>query len=143
MENKPKKCFQCGAEMPNGPQFWINTMTGERHNFCSLKCSEKWEKISKITMGISRKSISLTTPLTVKEKQELFSTLFGFTFTDENRDGHFVLYDDEGYEFYGPSKNLQFAFITLADFFSYTAHRAKLQGYADAQYSIRKAIGIK
>lgn len=91
---------------------------------------------------MSKRTISLTTPLTVAEKQELFPNLFGFNFTDETFEGHFVLYDDDGYEFYGFDKNLQFKFITLADFFSYTAHLAKLQGYADAQYAIRKAMGL-
>lgn len=85
----------------------------------------------------------LTRPLTVKEKQELFSNLYGFTFTDENRDGHFVLYDEEGYEFYAFKQHDNFHFRTLADFLSYTAYRAKLQGYADAQYQIRKALGIQ
>jgi len=133
--------------MPNGSLYYINISADKKADFCSISCSEAaqkkvWEEISKKKTDINRKSISLTTPLTVKEKQELFSTLFGFTFTDENRDQHFVLYDDEGYEFYGSDKNLKFQFITLADFFAYTAHRAKLQGYADAQYTIRKALGI-
>ena len=39
-------------------------------------------------------------------------------------------------------ENCQFDFSTLAGIFSYTAHRAKNQGYSDCQYAMRKVLGI-
>lgn len=87
----------------------------------------------------------LTEKLTVEQKKELLRTLFGFDLinVDEEEGGeHWVVYDEEGYEFYGIDANCQFDFSTLAGFFSYTAHRAKNQGYSDAQWNIKKALGI-
>lgn len=83
----------------------------------------------------------LTKKLTQEEQQDLVQTLFGFNFEDVG-DGHMVLYDEEGHEFYGSNDNSQFDFSTLAGVFSYTAHRAKNQGYSDAQWNIRKALGV-
>jgi hypothetical protein len=82
----------------------------------------------------------LTKKLTQEEQQDLVHTLFGFNFKDD--DGHIVLYDEEGYEFYGKNENSRFDFSTLAGVFSYTAYRAKNQGFKDAQYNIRKALGL-
>jgi len=87
----------------------------------------------------------LTEKLTKEQQKELLQTLFGFDLinVDDSEGGeHFVVYDDEGYEFYGSDYNCQFDFSTLARFFIYTAHRAKNQGFADAQYKIRTALGI-
>ena len=76
--------------------------------------------------------IMFTEQLTTKQKKELLQTLFGFDLinVDESENGeHWVVYDEEGEEFYGSNENCQFDFSTLAGFFSYTAHRAKNQGY--------------
>lgn len=46
----------------------------------------------------------LTEQLTVKQKKELIQTLFGFDLinVDESEGGeHWVVYDEEGEEFYG------------------------------------------
>jgi hypothetical protein len=83
----------------------------------------------------------LTKKLTQEEQQDIVQTLFGFNFEDVG-EGHIVLYDEEGYEFYGSNENCQFNFSTLAGVFNYTAHRAKNQGFEDAQYKIRKALGL-
>lgn len=80
----------------------------------------------------------LTEKLTKKQRGEILNDLFGFTF---NKNG--TLIDDEGREFYGINNNCQFDFSTLAGIFSYTAYRAKNQGYKDAQYNICKALGIR
>ena len=79
----------------------------------------------------------LTKKLTQVEQAEILEALFGFTFDDD------VLIDDDGSEFYGFPRHCQFDFSTLAGIFSYTAYRAKNQGYADAQYNIRESLGIK
>ena len=83
----------------------------------------------------------LTKKLTQEEQQNLVQTLFGFNFEDVG-EGHMVLYNEEGYVFYGSNENCQFDFSTLAGVFSYAAHRAKNQGFGDAQYKIRKALGL-
>jgi len=87
--------------------------------------------------------------LTIEEQREILGSLFGFdiinkSYPNENdeENPHYIIYDEEGYEFYGNDKNLSFTLTTLEGIFAYTAHRAKEQGYADAQYNIRKALGI-
>jgi hypothetical protein len=80
----------------------------------------------------------LTEKLTKKQRGEILNDLFGFTF---NKNG--TLIDDEGGEFYGTYGNCQFDFSTLAGIFSYTAHRAKNQGYEEAKHEIRKALGFR
>lgn len=87
----------------------------------------------------------LTEQLTTDQMKELLQTLFGFDLinVDENEGGeHWVVYDEEGNEFYGSSVNCQFDFSTLAGFFSYTAHRAKNQGFSDCQFQIKKLLGL-
>jgi len=84
----------------------------------------------------------ITDKLTREQQQELLNTLFGFYFVNTN-DDHWVLYDEEGHEFYGSNENCQFDFSTLAGIFSYTAHRAKNQGYSDCQFAMRKVLGIR
>ncbi len=78
----------------------------------------------------------LTKKLSRKKQSELLETLFGFYFEND------ILIDDNGDEFYGTGSNCQFDFSTLAGIFSYTAHRAKKQGYADAQSRMRQVLGI-
>jgi len=89
----------------------------------------------------------LTNKLTREQQQEILNTLFGLEFVNTkapNTSGeeHWVLYDEEGDEFYGSDENCQFDFSTLAGIFSYAAYRAKKQGYFDAQFNIKKALGI-
>jgi hypothetical protein len=88
----------------------------------------------------------LTKQLTIKEQNEILDTLFGFELVGEtypcDKEKHYVLYDEEGEEFYGSSENCQFNFSTLAGIFSYTAHRAKEQGYQDCQFAMRKVLGL-
>ena len=78
----------------------------------------------------------LTKKLTREEQSELLETLFGFSFDDD------VLIDDDGDEFYATPSNSQFDFSTLAGIFSYTAYRAKNQGYSDCQCAMRKILGV-
>jgi len=77
------------------------------------------------------------------DQKSILNDLFGFNFEsvaeDEER---WVLYDEEGNEFYGSNENRQFNFSTLAGIFSYIAYRAKKEGYADCQREMRKIIGI-
>jgi len=89
--------------------------------------------------------MDLTTKLSIEEQNHFVQTLFGFELVNISKSTeppHFVLYDEEGYEFYGSDSNCQFDFSTLAGIFSYTAHRAKNQGYCDCQYAMRKVLGV-
>lgn len=83
----------------------------------------------------------LTRKLTISQQQDLLSTLFGFDYVNVGN-GQMVLYDEDGNEFYGCTEHCQFDFSTLAGIFSYTAYRAKNQGYSDSQFNIRKALGV-
>ena len=70
----------------------------------------------------------LTDKLTREQQNDILYTLFGFSLVNVDEDEgkeHWVLYDEEGNEFYGSNENCQFDFSTLAGIFSYTAHRAK------------------
>lgn len=87
----------------------------------------------------------LTDKLTREQQNYILYTLFGFSLVNVDEDEgkeHWILYDEEGNEFYGSNENCQFDFSTLAGIFSYTAHRAKNQGFSDCQYQIRKVLGL-
>lgn len=89
--------------------------------------------------------MNLVDKLTLEEQQHFLNTLFGFNFINVNEDDndpHFVLYDEEGYEFYGSSENCQFDFSTLSGIFSYTAHVSNQRGYSSCQYAIKKILGL-
>lgn len=88
------------------------------------------------------KNMKLTDKLTRAQQQEILQPLFGFEFINTN-DDHYVLMDEEGDQFYGSPENCQFDFSTLGGIFSYTAHRAKNQGYADCQFAVRQVIGAQ
>lgn len=86
--------------------------------------------------------IGITNKLTKEEQKEILYDLFGFLF-EKNEADHWVLYDDEGDEFYATQSNCQFDFSTLAGIFSYNAHIAKQRGYLTCQNEMRKSLGIK
>lgn len=87
----------------------------------------------------------ITKELTIEEQRSILSTLFGFSIIDESLEGeepHYVVYDDDGNEFYGDNQNSKWDFSTLLGIFSYTANRAKKQGYEDCQYAFRKLLNL-
>lgn len=54
--------------------------------------------------------------LSIKEQSEILNELFGFSFenvSENSEQEHYVLFDEEGYEFYGSDANLKFNFSTL------------------------------
>lgn len=90
--------------------------------------------------------MDLTTELTIEEQNYFLNNLFGFELinvSEGNEKPHYVLYDDDGCEFYGTQDNCQFNFSTLMGMFSYMAYKFKNQGYSDCQYDLRKVLGIK
>ena len=101
--------------------------------------------IEKDSIFITENTMDLTTKLSIEEQNHFLQTLFGFELvnvSESTEPPHFVLYDEEGHEFYGTNENCRFDFSTLAGIFSYTAHRAKNQGYSDCQYAMRKVLGV-
>lgn len=83
----------------------------------------------------------LAKKLTNEEQHGILNALFGFDLINTN-DDHWVLYDEEGYEFYGNNNNLQFEFSTLNGIFSFAIFKAKQQGYSDCQFAFRKLLDI-
>ena len=116
-----------------------------------LSPNAEWKPFSieqlndKIT-NLKNESKSLTDKLSIEEQNHFIKTLFGLEMinvsTELDSDPHYVVYDEEGNEFYGSDYNCQFDFSTLAGIFSYTAHNAKNQGYSDCQYAMRKLLGL-
>lgn len=97
-----------------------------------------------VTQGQKMK-VDLTRMLSIDEQDTFLSELFGYNFIDVSDPGqppHYVLYDENGDEFYGTKENEQFDFSTLPGIFSYIAYRAKQEGYLNAQSDMRKALGI-
>jgi len=83
--------------------------------------------------------------LPIEQQQEIVNSLFGFNFVDidENPEKpHYVLFDEEGFEFYAYKKNLNFDFSNLEGIFAYAVNRAKEQGYSDFRNQMRKLLDI-
>lgn len=91
---------------------------------------------------MSKIRIDITNELTKEERRAILRDLFGFSFEKTEND-HWVLYDDEGNEFYATQSNCQFDFSTLSGIFSYNAHIATRRGYLTCQNEMRKVLGIK
>lgn len=88
--------------------------------------------------------LTLRTKLSTKEQHSILNALFGFYFINVDEDGGewWVLHDEYGNEFYGENSNDKFDFTTLEGIFAYATNRAKEQGFEDAQYTMRKALGL-
>lgn len=88
----------------------------------------------------------MTKELTIKEQENILGDLFGFRFHNSGigRDDkpHWVLFDEEGDEFYGNNENCQFDFSTLQGIFSYAIYTGLKRGEAGIQYELRKLLGI-
>lgn len=87
----------------------------------------------------------LTKKLSIHQQKEILNALFGFNLekvSNENEPEVYILYDENGNEFYKSPTNGCFDFSTLTGVFSYTAHRAKNQGFNDCQLQIRKNLGL-
>jgi hypothetical protein len=79
--------------------------------------------------------------LTIKQQHDILSTLFGFEYVNVG-DDHYVLYNEDGYEFYGSNYNLGFDFSTLHGIFVYATEQSKKQGYNDCKRELRKFLEI-
>ena len=86
----------------------------------------------------------LTIELTIGQQQELLSQMFGFALVNESDDENpqYVLYDEEGCEFYGSNENCKYDLSTFGGIIRYAEDRGYKQGYASCQMDIRKLLGI-
>ena len=85
---------------------------------------------------VTNRDLILDKELSSEERTNLLCVLYGFNVEDD------VIIDDSGDEFYGNSDNEQFEFNTLSDFFEYTAHISKKEGYSNCQYAMRGLLGF-
>lgn len=109
---------------------------------------DETEMVQMFIWGVAqgqRMKVDFTRIMSIDEQDTFLSELFGYNFidvSDPGRPPHYVLYDENGDEFYGKKENKQFDFSTLPGIFSYIAYRAKQDGYLSAQSNMRKALGI-
>ena len=83
----------------------------------------------------------METVLTKEQQKEILKSLFGFDLINTDGD-NWVLYDEDGREFYDSDENCKFDFSTLAGIFSYTTYIARKQGYLECQSDMRKIMGL-
>lgn len=91
-------------------------------------------------LGDNTPVVGLHKQLTNEEQRDILYELFGLVY--EEVEGHWVLYDEDGHEFFGFNDHLQFNFSTLAGIFSYMANRSKMNGYSDCQRNLKKVLGL-
>ena len=87
----------------------------------------------------------LKTKLAINQQQSILYELFEFVLTDKtlgNGEKQWVLYDDEGKEFYRIDEHLQFYFSTFEGIIKYATYRGKKEGYWRCQQDIKNALGI-
>jgi len=80
--------------------------------------------------------------LTIEEQNEILGNLFGFQLKDYENDGRFILYDEEGLEFYGKDSNLKYDFSTLSGIFHYVNQIGIERGEYNKQLEIKRALGL-
>lgn len=83
--------------------------------------------------------------LTIEEQSSILGELFGFEYlntSDSPDKEHWVLYDAEGDEFYGYSKNDKWDFTTLLGIFDYVEFLAEELGYSKCQHDMKKTLGL-
>ena len=87
----------------------------------------------------------LRAKLAINQQQSILYELFEFVLTDKtlgNGEKQWVLYDDEGREFYRIDEHHQFDFSTVYGIIEYVTYRAKKEGYGECQQDIKKILGI-
>lgn len=86
----------------------------------------------------------IKTELTIELQEKILDQMFGFTLVDESDGGepHYVIYDEEGNEFYGRNENLEYDLSTLGGIIRYAEHRGFEMGYRSCQMDMRKVLGV-
>lgn len=83
--------------------------------------------------------------LSIEQQREILHEMFGFKVMDEARDGqepNYVIYDEEGNEFYNSNKNCVYDLATIGGIIRYAEARGEKTGYLRCQEDIRKVLGI-
>lgn len=91
--------------------------------------------------------MEITDKLSIEQQNKILEPIFGLKYENINEDlpeldEHYILFTQDGDEFYGIKKNEAFDFSTLAGIFSYASYTWKNIGYFDAQHQIRKVLGL-
>jgi len=92
---------------------------------------------------ITRKMIKQELP--IKSQQEILNEMFGFNVVDESLEGqepHYVVYDEEGNEFYGSDENCQYDLSTIGGIIRYAQDKGEKTGYWRCQNDMLKVLGI-
>jgi hypothetical protein len=86
----------------------------------------------------------LSTELTIELQKEILDKMFGFTLVDESDGGepHYVVYDEDGNEFYGSNENCEYDLSTFGGIIRYAEDRGYKMGYLSCQMDMRKVLGI-
>lgn len=137
---KPDITEDVFAKFPNKPSY------EQRDIFIRLQdeyINYLESKVKNINNDAVLLGVNLTRKLKREEQKDLLYTLFGFNLEDFEGDGHYVLYDEEGYEFFATNANCKFNFDTLGGIFGYAAHVAKDKGIFETKHEIRKVLGIR
>ena len=83
--------------------------------------------------------------LAFEQQEEILREMFGFNVVDESLEGqepHYVVYDEEGNEFYGRNENCKYDLSTISGIIRYAEHRGEKTGYWRCQNDIRKVLGV-
>lgn len=87
----------------------------------------------------------LTDKLTREQQNDILYTLFGFSLVNVDEDEgkeHWVLYDEEGNEFYGSNENCKYDLSTFGGIIRYAEDRGYKMGYLSCQMDMRKVLGV-
>ena len=81
--------------------------------------------------------------------KNILSEMFGFTVVDESIandtnsiNEHYVIYDENGDEFYGNNDNIVYDLSTIGGIIRYAEDRGEKTGYKRCQQDIRKVLDI-
>jgi hypothetical protein len=83
--------------------------------------------------------------LTLSQQKEILYESFGFIVIDESpdeQDQNYVIYDENGHEFYGVDDNCKYDLSTIAGIIKYAESRGEKTGYQHCQKDFRKVLGI-
>lgn len=86
----------------------------------------------------------VTAELPIELQKEILEQMFGFYLVDQSdgREPHYVVYDEDGNEFYGSDENCKYDLSTLGGIIRYAEYRGYKMGYLSCQMDMRKVLGV-
>jgi len=83
--------------------------------------------------------------LSVEDQSEILETLFSFKCvkTDENDDKHVIIYDEEGYEFYGNDINLKYDLTNIRGIIWYAKDISAYNAIWEHNTKIKNLLNIR